>query len=143
MARALAVQTILRAGNRKVTAVGTPELGPAGVAFWTSTTALYALTDAEFAILHEICRTLDSLDALDRTVRADGPMTVGAAGQPVVHPALTETRGHRVVSHRLIAALNLPDPNGQTVPSARQTRGRTAAATRWSPPLTPTRRTTG
>ena len=121
----------------------TPDLGPAGLAFWTSTTSTYGLSEAEVLILREVCRTLDTLDALDRTVRTDGPMTVGAAGQPVVHPAQTEARGHRIVLHRLIAALGLPDVKGQTVPTAKHQSARTAAAARWSPALTPTRRAGG
>jgi hypothetical protein len=111
--------------------------------FGAASPAAYGLSDSEQLILIEICRTLDTLAELDRTVRAEGPMTVGAAGQPVVHPAQTEARGQRVVLHRLLASLALPDVDGQTLRTAGQTRARTAATARWSPTLTPTRRTTG
>ena len=100
--------------------------------FWTDTLDRYELSDAEQQILTEVCRTLDNLDDLAEAIELDGPTTKGSMGQTVVHPALTEARGQRLVLHRLLAALQLPDEDGQTITTATQTRGRTAAQARWN-----------
>ena len=42
-----------------------------------------------------------------------------------------EARGQRAVLHRLIAALQLPDVDGGSVPSGRSLRATAAAETRW------------
>lgn len=102
-----------------------------GKRFWRATTAAYEFTDAEFALLEEACRTLDSLDLLAAAISTDGAMATGSTGQPVVHPALTEARGQRLVLHRLIAALALPDEDGQAVPTGRALAAGAAARVRW------------
>src|SRR4051794_27876912 len=104
-----------------------------GRAYWADVTATYGLSTSELLLLVEACRTIDALDVLAEQVTADGPMVAGSAGQPVVHPALTEARGQRVVLHRLIAALALPDPTGASVPSTTSMRSRVASRARWSP----------
>lgn len=106
--------------------------GPRGQAFWQSTRDKYELTDGELEILAEACRTLDVLDVLAAEIATNGPMTVGASGQPVVHPAVGEARGQRLALHRLLAGLSLPDSDGQTIRSARSIRGTTAARARWA-----------
>jgi len=72
------------------------------------------------------------LDMLSAQVAADGPMIRGAAGQQVLHPAVAEGRAQRVVLHRLVAALSLPDPEGATVPTTATLRAKRAASVRWS-----------
>lgn len=105
-----------------------------GRRFWRDTLGAYELTDSETALLLETCRTLDNLDALAAAITADGTMLTGSAGQPVMHPALTEARGQRAILHRLIAALALPDDDGATVPTGHSIRGKTAAAAKWTSP---------
>lgn len=107
-----------------------------GRQFWSSTVAAYELTDSETALLHETCRTMDNLDSLAHAITTDGTMTTGSAGQPVMHPALTEARGQRAILHRLLAALALPDDDGKTITTATTTRAKTAAAARWTSPTT-------
>lgn len=102
-----------------------------GLRFWHDTLDVYELTDSELALLTEACRTIDNLDALAAQIAVDGAMLTGSMGQPVIHPGLTEARGQRVVLHRLLAALALPDPDGQSVTTARTTRAQTAAKARW------------
>lgn len=109
-----------------------PGLGKRGAEYWHSVTGTYDLTDSELALLLEACRTADNLDQLAATIAEHGPMVVGSNGQPVVNPALTEARGQRIVLHRLIAALALPDPKGAMVPTTATTKARTAAAARWA-----------
>lgn len=118
-------------------------LGRRGLAFWHSATSDFDFTDAEIGLLEEACRTLDDLDALAASVREYGVMTEGSQGQPVVNPALTEARGQRVVLHRLIAALQLPDDEGNAVPTGTKLRTSTAARQRWSVPAGPQRKRAG
>jgi|SRR5690625_1900330 len=113
-----------------------PGLGARGRRFWADTLAVYDLTDGELALLTEVCRTLDNLDALAEVLAADGATTVGSQGQLVVHPALTESRGLRLTLHRLLAALALPDEDGGSMPTARQVAGRMNAEGQWSGKLT-------
>ena len=107
------------------------DLGSRGRKFWRETVGQFDLTKAESEILREVCRTLDDLDRLAASIVADGAMTTGSAGQVVVNPAVTEARGSRALLHRLVAALNLPDDEGDVVPSPRRIRAQHAAASRW------------
>lgn len=106
-------------------------LGARGRRFWRETVGEFDLSDAEREILAEACRTLDDLDRLAASIAADGAMTTGSQGQPVVNPALTEARGQRAILHRLLAALQLPDADDKPMRAAASTRGRTAARARW------------
>ncbi len=108
-----------------------PDLAARGRKFWRETTGQFELTPAELEILKETCRTLDDLDRLAASVAAEGAMVLGSAGQPVVHPGLTEARGQRQVLHRLVAALALPDEAGAAVPSSQNIRAKRAAGARW------------
>jgi hypothetical protein len=60
-------------------------------------------------------------------------MTLGSSGQPVVNPAVGEARSQRLVLRSLLSALQLPDSQGMTIPSARKTTAKAAAVARWSP----------
>jgi hypothetical protein len=106
-------------------------LGARGRAFWKRTVAVYTLTDGEQVLLHEVCRSLDELELLEAVVSADGPMTEGSTGQRRVHPAVGELRGHRLAVARMLAQLDLPDGDTQTIPSPATLRGRRAAESRW------------
>ncbi|HLS02464.1 MAG TPA: hypothetical protein VK054_10880, partial [Beutenbergiaceae bacterium] len=79
---------------------------------------LFEFSHAEGALLLEACRTLDNLDALAAAIAKDGATVKGSQGQDVINPALTEARGQRIVLHRLIAALQLPDEDGDVVPTS-------------------------
>ena len=103
-------------------------LAERGAQFWASVTDGFELTGAESELLAEACRTLDDLDRLAEAITRDGAMATGAAGQPVVHPALTEARGQRLALHRLLAALQLEDD----IPDAVTLRNRQANRSRWA-----------
>lgn len=107
-------------------------LAARGKSFWTQTSEQYDLSDAERHVLAECCHTMDTLDILAAQIAADGVMIHGAAGQEVLHPAISEARAQRVVLHRLLAALALPDPEGATVPTTATLRAKRAASVRWS-----------
>lgn len=120
---------------------------PAGLAargrrFWADTLADFELTDAELHLLHEACRSLDRIDALEDLVKVGGQTTEGSTGQTVLHPAIGEARQQRLVLARLVAQLDLPDEDDASsgsaaVPAASSVvaasdRGRRAAQARWS-----------
>lgn len=109
-----------------------PGFGVRGTGFWGRVTVEFDLSDPELELLAETCRCLDRLELLDEAVRADGAMVVGSAGQMVLNPAVAEARLQGVALHRLIAALALPDEDGQSVPSTSTVRARKAATARWA-----------
>ncbi|MGN6693756.1 MAG: terminase [Aquihabitans sp.] len=109
-----------------------PGLDARGRSFWESTVSTYGLSSVERELLLEACRTMDELDLLAVAVRRDGVIVEGSVGQNVVNNALTEARGLRTTLHRLLAALQLPDIEGATAPTAAQIGARTAAQARWS-----------
>ncbi|MFG2145533.1 hypothetical protein ACGFRG_15220 [Streptomyces sp. NPDC048696] len=78
-------------------------LGPRGARLWHEVTERYELDAHELALLEEMARTADDLDALAERVRAQGH-TVGGR----VNPALVESRQLRIAFARLAAALRLP-----------------------------------
>lgn len=106
-------------------------LGPRGRRFWRGTVGEFDLSGAELEILAEACRTLDDLDRLAEMVAENGATVKGSQGQPVVNPALTESRGQRLALHRLVSALQLPDADDAPIPTAAQMRGKRAAQVRW------------
>ena len=106
-------------------------LGIRGSAFWRSSVADYEFSSAEEALLLEACRCLDRLDLLNTTISDLGAMVDGSQGQPVVNPALTEARGQQAILHRLIAALQLPDASGASIPTGRRLGASAAAEVRW------------
>ena len=108
-----------------------PGLRARGARYWKKITGEFDLSDSERELLLEVCRTLDNLDALADAVTEHGAVVRGAAGQVTTNPALTEARGQRALAHRLIAAMNLPDEEGQAVPNAYSQRGKAANAARW------------
>ena len=116
------------------------QLEPRGQEFFDDTTANYELNAGELLLLRELCRTIDTLDKLDAAIRRDGAMTTGAAGHDVVHPATTEARGQRIVLHRLLAALKLPDIEGNAIPSGYSISASNAADARWHRSSSPARK---
>ena len=108
-------------------------LQPRGTEFWRSIADEFELSDSEAQLLREACKTLDTLDDLAEAVERDGVTVLGSTGQTVVHPAVTEARQQRLVLHRLVAALQLPDdaaiPTGETLRAIAGGRA-TAAKTR-------------
>ena len=106
-----------------------PNLGEAGRAHWRSVVNTFDLDDRELEILALAARQADDLALLEQAIREDGGMSVGSAGQPIVHPAIQEARQARLAIGRLHCILNLPveDEHGTEA----STRGRKAAQARW------------
>jgi hypothetical protein len=88
-----------------------------GAAFKDAVTARYELQEHELALLDEIARTMDDLDALAARVETAGHIIAGR-----VNPALVEARQMRIALARLVAALRLPedeDSEGVSLPQRR------------------------
>src|SRR3954467_7144684 len=79
----------------------------AGKALWDAVLDEYELEEHELLLLREAVRTVDTLDALEARVAADGPLLGSSQGERA-HPALVEARQQRIALARLLAALRLP-----------------------------------
>lgn len=84
------------------------DLGEAGLDLWRRITDAYDLSDAESALLGEACRTLDSCQALEAVVRAEGVKNESPQGVRA-HPCLVELRQQRSTLIRLLKALAIPE----------------------------------
>lgn len=100
-----------------------------GRRFWDAMVEAYEFAPAEVELLAEVARSVDSLEALDRIIRAEGPVVVTEQGSKV-HPAQTEARQLRLALGRLLAQLGLPEE--EAVASPATIRARNAATTRWT-----------
>src|SRR3954454_14392109 len=78
----------------------------AGKALWDAVLDEYELEEHECLLLREAVRTVDTLDALEARVSADGPLLGSSQGERA-HPALVEARQQRIALARLLAALRL------------------------------------
>jgi P27 family predicted phage terminase small subunit len=109
-------------------------LGTTGRAFWRHVHHEYAeLEQGETALLTQACRTLDTITELERAAADDGTMITGSAGQPVLHPAITEIRLQRTAFARLLDQLGLPTEDSQAAPaSPAARRAQKAAQARWA-----------
>jgi hypothetical protein len=94
--------------------------------------ATWELNLDETELLVEICRQLDVVEALAAVLDANGVMTLGSKGQPVVHGAVAALTSARALLGRQLAQLGLPDPQGESVDSPRTAQARRAAQARWA-----------
>ncbi len=78
-----------------------------GRRLWQATVDGFELSEHETGLLLQACRTVDSLDALQARLDADGTMVESPQGLKA-HPALPELRQQRIALARLLAALGLP-----------------------------------
>lgn len=81
------------------------KLGIRGRKLWNRVHEDLELEAHETALLAEVCRTIDVIDALRARIDQDGP--VDAEGK--VSPAVVEARLQSVTLARLVASLRLPD----------------------------------
>jgi phage terminase small subunit len=102
-----------------------------GRRFWRTVVAGYELEPDELELLVEICRLLDQVEALQAVLEQDGLTATGSVGQVRVHPAVGELRSSRALLGKLLAQLELPDPEGESLSTPTQARARKAARSRW------------
>jgi hypothetical protein len=96
-------------------------LNAGGQALWTAVQAEYFLEEHEEALLTELARTRDQLDALAEIVEREGVLEPGTGR---AHPALVEGRQLKIAFARLTGALRLPagDENDQQAGARRPQR---------------------
>ncbi len=93
--------------------------------------AVYQLDPAETAILHELARNLDEIDALVVALAGQPAMVEGSQGHPRPNPLLAELREHRKLSERLASALALPVEGVELVGRRRSAQQRSVIEERW------------
>lgn len=111
--------------------VSPPEgLAERGLAFWRELHDALEFDGKEAALLFEACRVLDLIDELASVLDGDGAMTVGSAGQPVVHPAVSEIRQLQQTFGRLMQLIRLPEDEA-AADRFHTARAKAGAAARW------------
>lgn len=109
-----------------------PGLSAGGRRFWRETVGEYEFRTDELILLQQVCKMLDTVEALaDRAASVD-PVVVGSTGQPRVHPLLPELRQQQMALSVLLRRLGLPDPPAAEMPTSSRSRaGRHAVSARW------------
>jgi hypothetical protein len=104
-----------------------------GRALWRTLFSGFEFDPEEKDMVHELCRTLDTIDALSDVIESDGTMIQGSTGQLVLHPAVAERRQQQAAFARMLQMLNLPEAEGgAAMERATSSRAKAAAAARWS-----------
>lgn len=85
----------------------------------------------ELAILAAASRQADAIAALEQSIRRDGHIVRGAAGQPRLNGAVTEARQARIALARLLGDLDIP-AEAEKSQTASSQRARRAADVRWA-----------
>lgn len=88
------------------------------------------LVGAEFAALTEAANLISTADGLDVVARESSYMSVGSAGQPVVHPAVTASTTARAAAATILARLTVA-AGPAAAPSTASSRAQRAATARW------------
>lgn len=83
-----------------------------GKRLWKSITDDFELGEHELSVLLEAARTVDSLDALEAIVRAEGVTMTSPQGVKA-HVALVEARAQRTTLAKLVASLRIPLDEGE------------------------------
>ncbi len=107
-----------------------PGLGKSGRALWRKVNAEFGLAAHESAILTQVCRIVDRLDAIEAELSGAALTVAGSTGQPRAHPLLAEWRMQARVLESLSRALSIPLP-GEDVGRRRSPTAREAALQRW------------
>ena len=106
-------------------------LGKAGRALWRDLMAEYGLNPVEAAILVQVCRCVDRLEAIEAELAGMPLVVAGSTGQPRCNPLLAEQRAQARVLESRCRALAIPLP-GEDVGRRRSPSAREAAVQRWS-----------
>lgn len=107
--------------------------GPRGQLFHDAAVADFELSTSEVEVLAEVCRALDTLDALHAAIARDGTMVEGSTGAMRLHPGIAEARSMGLAVARLLAQLGLPDEAGVQLPTGLSVRSQKANQARWQP----------
>ncbi|KWT62849.1 hypothetical protein ADL21_06290 [Streptomyces albus subsp. albus] len=107
-------------------------LGPRALALWTGTVDGLELEAGELVLLHEACRLVDDIDAMQAALAEQGPVVKGSRGQPAASPLIRELRAHKLAVTRILRTLMAAMPEeeeGERLTASQ--RGRKAAVSRW------------
>jgi phage terminase small subunit len=85
-------------------------LGSAGRALWREVVRDYVLDPAEAAILLQMCRLSDELEAINDELSAQNACVPGSRGQATVNPLIVEARLTSLTLAKLAKTLSLPRP---------------------------------
>ncbi len=107
------------------------DLGPRGAALWRATVEGMDFRSDEVALLTEMARTVDEVDALRKAIREGGLTVVGSKGQPRPNPLLASLHASRALLIRLAQQLALPDPDEEVGQSHTSKQAQRAAQARW------------
>ena len=108
-------------------------IGPRGGALWQHVQEDSTFDPRETNLLIEVCRILDTIDALSESIAGDGIMVAGSQGQLVLNAAVGELRQQQQSYARLVTMLNLDELQGATaILSTTRVKAQTAANARWS-----------
>lgn len=97
-------------------------LGTAGRKLWDSVLDDFELAEHEAAQLEEACRVRDTIAVLRAQVRTDGTM-IGSSQGARLHPAIAEIRAQQLALARLLATLQVPSLEEDSLPASRGVRG--------------------
>ena len=106
-------------------------LGRAGRSLWREVNAEFGLAPHESAILVQVCRCVDRLEAIEAELGRSPLLVTGSTGQPRANPLLAEWRMQARVLESLSRALSIPLPT-EEIGRRRSPSAREAALQRWS-----------
>lgn len=113
--------------------------GGRGRRLWRDLLGVYTFAPVELVLVHELCRSVDQIDACLTLIDRDGLVVAGSKGQVVDHPLLSEVRANRALAARIASQLDLPEVVPDALPgtgsdrvtSLTSIRARRAARSRW------------
>ena len=109
------------------------DLGTAGRALWRDACREFTFSSVEFALLHELCTTVDEIAAMKSDLGEMGMVVSGSEHQPRINPLVPALAVHRKLADTLAAALALP-VESETVGRRRSATARQNANARWKTP---------
>lgn len=91
-------------------------LNDAGERLWKAVTNEFDLQEHELSMLEQAARVRDRIADLQQLVEDDGLMLESSQGMRL-HPGIAETRQQQIALARLLAQLDVPDPDGDLPPA--------------------------
>lgn len=93
-----------------------------GRKLWASVLDDFDLAEHEAAQLEEACRVRDTISTLRTQLDADGVMLESSQGRRL-HPAISEIRAQQLAMARLLATLDVPALEEDSLPKSPGVRG--------------------
>jgi P27 family predicted phage terminase small subunit len=106
------------------------ELQAAGKALWRQVLDEFEPNAAEFALLFQLCLTVDELADMKADLAEMGTVVMGSRNQPRVNPLIAVIAAHRKLVDQLVVALGVPLP-GEAVGRRRSAAAKQSVDSRW------------